>query len=129
MGASVPKPVDAMPRKTLARPCVKPELRQADLDADLLFACIEATAGKFKQSGKEMAALLRVTESNYSRRSYNTARVAFLPLDMRRYFTKQLAKADGLRADHPTPEERIVEAAKDTMLTLLDLIGQKTGGG
>jgi hypothetical protein len=116
MGASVPKPVDAMPRKTLARPCVKPELRQADLDADLLFACIEATAGKFKQSGKEMAALLRVTESNYS-------------LDMRRYFTKQLAKADGLRADHPTPEERIVEAAKDTMLTLLDLIGQKTGGG
>lgn len=123
---------DATPRKRLAPTCLPEKFRgvppsagltrAADETTGLLFECIEATASKFKLSDKEMSDLLRITQSNYSRRSYNTARVQFLGLEMRRYFTKQLAKADGLHAEPPTEVQKVKAAAKQNMLTLLELM-------
>jgi hypothetical protein len=126
MSASLPNRIDATPRQRIARPCVADVCltpAKASLPQPvLLFECIEATASKFQLSDKEMSASLRVTQSNYSRRTYNVSRVQFLNLEMRRYFTKELAKAEGLQAEPPTEIEKVKAAAKQNMLTLLDLM-------
>lgn len=123
MGDMVSARRQATPRKSLADVCLKPaKASLPETDSALHFECIEATAGKFKQSDKEMSVLLRISQSNYSRRTYNVSRVQFLSLDMRRYFIKQLAKADGLQAEPPTEIQKVAAAAKANMLTLLDLM-------
>lgn len=117
--------LQATPRKTLADVCLTPakaSLPETATDALLLFECIEATASKFQLSDKEMSGHLRIAQSNYTRRTYNTARVQFLNLEMRRYFTKQLAKAHGLQAEAPTPQDVLRAATKTALLTLLDLM-------
>lgn len=125
MGQSLAVRSDATPRKRLADVCLTPakaSLPAPEASTQLLFECIEATTAKFKLSDKEMADRLRITQSNYSRRTYNVARVQFLDIEMRRYFTKELAKADGLRAEPPTEVQKVKAAAKQNMLTLLELM-------
>ena len=121
----MPAPVHATPRKRLADVCLTPakaSLPAPDGEASVLFECIEATAAKFKLSDKEMSDKLRVSPSNYSRRTYNAARVQFLDLEQRRYFTTRLAKAEGLHAEPPTPKAQVKAAAKEALMTLLDLM-------
>jgi hypothetical protein len=118
-----------MSGERFARVCLTPA--KAELPAEpeavddpAIFECIEATQRKFKLSDKEMARDLRISQPNYARRKYNAARVQFLDLDQRRYFIHAYAKTIGLRAEAPTPQEQVRAAAKEAVLTLLDLMEQ-----
>lgn len=98
-----------------------PEQETATQDP-ALFECIEATQRKFKLSDKEMSALLRISQPNYSRRKYNGARVQLLDLEQRRYFIHCYAKTVGLKADQATPTDQLKVAAKVAVVNLLDLM-------
>lgn len=126
MAASVPNRHRATSDERFARVCLRPakaDLAGADETADdVMFECIEATQRTFKKSDKEMAALLRISQPNFARRKYNVSRVKFLDLDMRRCFTKLFARMQGLEADAPRPQDQLKAAAKESILSLLDLM-------
>lgn len=87
-----------------------------------MYDCIEAVAAVFQKSDKEMSALLDVAQSNYSRRSYNTARVQRLPEAMRQLFIEYFAQTAGLKVNTVTPHEQIKNAAKLAIVNLLELM-------
>jgi hypothetical protein len=109
-----------------ARVCLTPAkavLDQAVEAVDgVLFEAIETTQRKFKLSDKEMSALLKISQPNYARRKYNTSRICFLNLDMRRYFIHCCAKQVGLETQAPTSQAQVKAAAKAAIVTLLDLM-------
>lgn len=92
------------------------------METDAAFDLVERVQGHHKKSDKEMAALLKVTQSVYARRTYNTSRVQLLPPDMRRTHVKFSAEAEGLEVQVPSPEAQLKEAAKVAVTNLLDLM-------
>jgi len=129
MAASMHNRARATSDERFARVCLKPAKailepiqEQESNEEALMFECIEATQRTFKKSDKEMSALLKISQPNYARRKYNVARIHLLDLDMRRVFAKLFAKMQGLEADAPRPQEQLKAAAKDAILSLLDLM-------
>lgn len=123
MAASVSNRSHALPRKSLADVCLQPAKASLALESsDPIYDCIDAVRLTFALSEKEMAAKLDVAQSNYSRRTYNAARVQRLPDDMRRLFIQYFAKAEGLHVDEATPHEQVKNAAKLAIVNLLELL-------
>lgn len=92
---------------------------------DPMFDYIEAVQRKFGLSEKEMSARLGIVQSNYTRRTYNAARVARLPDDMRQLFGVYFAAGEGLTVHAATPHEQIRRAAVLAIVNLLDYLEAK----
>lgn len=108
----------------LARVCLTPATATLEhpTAVALVFDLIVRVQGYHQKSDKEMAALLSVSQSVYSRRTYNAARVQLLPSDMRRTFIRFSAEAEGLEVQVPTPQAQVKEAAKAAVVNLLTLM-------
>lgn len=112
----------ALLTKAVASGCVPAKAILPDRSTEPIYDCIEAVAGVFQKSDKEMCALLGIAQSNYSRRTYNAARVQRLPDDMRQLFIEYLAQIEGLKVNLATPHEQIKTAAKLAIVNLLELM-------
>lgn len=86
---------------------------------------LEAVQRKFKLSEKEMSALLGIAQSNYTRRTYNVARLQRLPADMRELFGEYFAAGVGLTVNRATPHEQVQTAAILAIVNLLELLRVK----
>lgn len=117
---------DATLRKTIASGCL-PRATPAHAElavraSDPMYDYVEAVQRKFDKSEQEMSGLLGIAPSNYTRRSYNVARVQRLPENMRQLFVQYFAAGEGLNVAMATPHEQIKVAAKLAIINLLDLL-------
>lgn len=88
---------------------------------------LEAVQRAFNLSEKEMSALLGIAPSNYTRRTYNVARLQRLPADMRELFGEYFAAGVGLTVNRATPHEQLCNAAILAIVNLLELLRPHDG--
>lgn len=123
MASSIANKSDATPRKQIADVCLQPAKAHLPLVTDdRIYDCIEAVQRKFAKTEQEMSHLLGIAPSNYTRRSYNVARVQRLPVAMRELFIAYFAESEGLKVNRATPHEQLRNAAKLAIVNLLDLM-------
>lgn len=123
MPSTLTNPRHATPRKRLADVCFKPaHAGFAPTTADPIYDCIEAVQRAFGLTEQEMSYALGIAQSNYTRRSYNAARVQRLPIEQRELFIDYFAQAAGLKVNRVTPHEQVKNAAKLAIVNLLELL-------
>lgn len=125
-GGTLPNRADASSGKKIASVCVAPAHAELQTPTnDPMFEYVSAVQREFKKNDQEMSHLLGIAQSNYSRRSYNIARVQRLPDTMRQSFVHKFARGEGLRVETATLDEQIKTAAKLAIINLLELLETK----
>lgn len=132
MSNSVANRRDATLRKSFADPCptaakagLEKRLASAPVSTDPMYDHLEAVQRAFDLSEKEMSDLLGIAQSNYTRRTYNVARLQRLPVEMRELFGEYFAAGVGLTVNRATPHEQVQHAAILAIVNLLELLRTK----